>query len=427
MKLLIIEPDSRVNLKRFDRLVSTTFPIFPTLYAWQMASVTPEKHSVRVISELYEKIDYNEKYDLVNINFLTPFATYVYKIADKFRKKGFTVTLSGFHASALPDEAKQHADSVIIGRGEEIWPFLLKDLEEGKLKPFYEPKEILDPKLIPSTKMNLPKSFILMGGIEATRGCPNRCKFCQESNITGGSTFRARPVKNAIEEIKSIPQKALIFYDTSLTIDPNYTKSLFREMRGLNKKFSCCGNMDVLANDEDLLKLAKEAGCTTWLIGFESISQKTIDLIGKKTNKVKEYISAIKKIHDHGMSVVGSFMFGFDTDTLDVFDKTQKAIYDWEIDLADFGILTPYPGTPLFDKLEKEGRILTKDWSKYTMRNVVFKPKNMSKDELFKGYNRMVTEFYSTPNIIKRTTRGIKLGFYPFIQIFLRNLIAKAN
>jgi len=425
MKLLIIEPDSRANLKSLNRLVSTTFPIFPTLYSWQMASVTPAEHSVRVISEMYEKIDYNEKYDLVNINFLTPYANYVYKIADELRKRGTTVTLSGFHASALPEEAKQHADSVIIGRGEDSWLVLLKDLEKNKLKPFYKPEKMLDPKTIPSTKMNLPKSFILIRGIEATRGCPNRCKFCQESNIAGGFTFRSRPVENVIKEIKSTSQKALIFYDTSLTIDPKYTKSLFKEMKDLNKKFSCCGNIDVLASDEELLKLANQAGCTTWLIGFESIFQKTIDSIGKKTNKVKEYPSAIKKIHDYGMSVVGSFMFGFDTDKIDVFEKTQNAINDWDIDLADFGILTPYPGTPLYHSLEKENRIITRDWTKYTMQNVVFKPKNMSEDELLEGSRKISKEFYSNYSVIKRTTRGLKLGLYPFIQIFVRNLIVK--
>lgn len=392
-----------------------------------MAAITPEKHSVKVISEMYEDIDYNKKYDAVNINLLTPYASHAYKIADEFRKRGNTVILSGFHASALPNEAKQHADSVIIGRGEESWPILLRDLEKNKLKPFYRPIKMLDPKLIPPTRMDLPKSFILVGGIEATRGCPNRCKFCQESNIAGGSTFRTRPVENVIEEIRSMPQKALIFYDASLTIDPRYTKSLFKEMRGLNKKFSCCGNIDVLSTDEEFLKLANEAGCTTWLVGFESISQKTIDYLGKKTNKVKDYASAIKRIHDHGMSVVGSFMFGFDTDTLDVFDKTSKAINDWEIDLVDFSLLTPLPGTPLFNRLEKEGRILTKDWPKYTLQNVVFKPKNMSKDELLDGVKRISTEFYSTQNIIKRTTRGMRLGFYPFIQILVRNLETKAH
>jgi radical SAM superfamily enzyme YgiQ (UPF0313 family) len=425
VKLLIIEPDLRTNLKTFSRLVLTTFPIFPTLYSWHMASVTPKEHSVRVISELYEKIDFNEKFDLVNINFLTPHAPHVYKIADELRRKGTTVSLSGFHASALPEEAKQHADSVIIGRGEDSWTDLLRNLEKNKLKTFYKSSKPLNPKLIPSTVMNLPKSFIPIGGIEASRGCPNRCKFCQESNIAGGSTFRVRPVENVIEEIKSMPHKALIFYDSSLTIDPNYTKTLFKEMKGLNKKFGCCGNIDVLARDDELLKLANEAGCTTWLIGFESISQKTIDNIGKKTNKVKEYATAIKKIHNHGMSIVGSFIFGFDTDTPDVFNKTKETVNDWEIDLADFGLLTPYPGTPLFDKLEKEGRILTKDWAKYTMDNVVFKPKNMSKEGLYNGYKRMGKEFYSTPSIIKRTTRGLNLGFYPFIQIFVRNMIAK--
>jgi radical SAM superfamily enzyme YgiQ (UPF0313 family) len=426
VKLLIIEPDSRAKLKNINRLVSRTFPIFPTLYSWQMASVTPKEHTVRVLSEMYEKIQYNEKYDLIDINFLTPYADYVYKIADNLRKKGNTISLSGFHASALPEEAKQHADSVIIGRGEDIWPELLKDLQENNLKPFYKPQKFLDPKIIPSTKIILPKDIILIRGIEATRGCPNQCLFCQESNIKGGAIFRNRPVENVIKEIKSIPQKALIFYDASLTINPEYTKSLFNEMKGLNKKFSCCGNIDVLANDEELLKLAFQAGCTSWLIGFESISQKTIDCIGKKSNRVKEYGPTIKKIHDYGMSVVGSFIFGFDTDTPDVFEKTMNAINDWEIDLADFGILTPYPGTPLFNRLEEEDRIITRDWSKYTMHHVVFKPKNMSEQKLLEGVRSISKEFYSNFNTINRTVKGLKLGFYPFLQIFIRNIIAKS-
>ena len=164
-----------------------------------------------------------------------------------------------------------------------------------------------------------------------------------------------------------------------------------------------------------------------WLIGFESVSQKTIDEIGKRTNKVEEYFQAVKNIHDNGMVVVGCFMFGFDTDTPDVFDETLKTIKELEIDVADFCVLTPFPGTPIFNRLENEGRILTKDWSKYTLKNVVFKPKNMTTDELINGIRKMYTEFYSTPYTVKRVINSLSLGLYPFFLVLARNAVANMN
>jgi radical SAM superfamily enzyme YgiQ (UPF0313 family) len=173
-------------------------------------------------------------------------------------------------------------------------------------------------------------------------------------------------------------------------------------MKGLNKKFSCYGNINVLQNDDEFLNLASEAGCETWLIGFESVSRESIKYIGKNTNKVEEYISGVKKIRDYGMMVTGLFMFGFDTDKLDIFDSTLKAINQMELNRAAFSIVTPFPGTELFNEMEREGRILTKDWSKYNLRNVVFQPKNMSAEQLVKGRDSLVNEFYSLLNCLKR-------------------------
>jgi radical SAM superfamily enzyme YgiQ (UPF0313 family) len=312
-----------------------------------------------------------------------------------------------------------------LGRGETNWLVLLDDYEKNELKPFYKHQNY-DSVYIPPTKVYLP-GFVITGAIEATRGCPYQCEFCPETNISGGSRFYARPVEEVTDEIRSIPQKTLMFYDSSLTINPKYSKDLFRKMKGLKKKFFCNGNSNVLANDLELVKLSKEAGCVAWLIGFESISQKTIDEIGKTTNKVEEYKKAVKNIHDHGMAVIGCFIFGFDTDTPSTFDETLREIKELEIDVADFCILTPFPGTPIFSRLEKQGRILTKDWSRYTLKDVVFKPKNMSSDELLDGVRKAYSNFYSTPYTIKRVVKSLHLGLYPFFVVLARNAIAKMN
>jgi len=428
MKILIIEnvwmgDDS---YKFFDKTLLTMFSILPTLYARQIAAITPKKHTVTVVNERYSKINFEEQYDIVNINFTTSTTPRAYEIADIFRKKGVTVVLSGLHASALPDEAKQHAESILLGRGELNWLKLLEDFEKNKLKPVYEPVKYNEKVHIPPTNIKLP-GFVITRAIEATRGCPYKCEFCPETNIPGGSHYYTRPVDDVIAEIKAIPQKTIMFYDNSLTIHPKYSKTLFKKMKGLHKKILCNGNVDVLANDEEFVRLSKEAGCVAWLIGFESVSQKTIDEIGKKTNKVDEYFQAVKNIHDNKMAVIGCFIFGFDTDTYDVFDDTLKTIKELKIDVADFCILTPFPGTPIFNKLEKEGRILTKDWVNYNLKTAVFQPKKMTEDEIHKGMQKMYSEFYSVPYTTRRVMRGFRLGFYPFFLIMTRNVVATMN
>ena len=175
------------------------------------------------------------------------------------------------------------------------------------------------------------------------------------------------------------------------------------------------------------MKLSKEAGCVSWLIGFESISQETIDEIGKKTNKVADYFKAVENIHNHKMAVIGCFMFGFDTDKPTIFDETLDAIKKMKIDICDFCVLTPFPGTPIFNRLENEKRILTKEWKSYNLKTVVFQPKQMTPDEINIGLQKMYTEFYSLHYTVKRIIRGLKLGLFPFFVIFARNMVATMN
>jgi radical SAM superfamily enzyme YgiQ (UPF0313 family) len=425
MRVLILGENCLLRLTSFDKSIFSTFSFISSIYARQLAAVTPKKYTVKVLG-VREDIDFNEECDVVHIHFKTGTSLRAYEFADEFRKRGKTVVLSGSHPSALPEEAKYHADSVIVGSAEILWPEVLKDLENGKLKPYYKFKGHIDQKSFRSADIAIP-SGVILGVIEATRGCPYKCDFCQESNILSGSSFRTRAIDDVIKEIKSIPQQFLFFCDVSMTIDASYTKALFKSMKGLNKKFVCEGNADVLAKDEELLKLSHEAGCIEWTVGFESFTQQILDDARKKTNKVEDFVSVVEKVHKYKMAILGNFIFGFDQDTPDVFKITQDNILNLGLDSARFAILTPYPGTPLFKRLEKEGRILTRDWSKYNRKNVVFEPKNMSKEDLQNGFVKISSNFNFVSNVICRDFRSLKSGVYPFIATIGRNFESYMN
>ncbi len=425
MNILIVETVwmGGARYKFLEKTLLTTFSILPTLQARELAAITPKHHQVSIVNERYSQINFDAQYDVVLINYVTSTAPRAYTIADTFRNKGIPVVLSGFHASGVPTEAKQHADSVLIGRNERGWLTILQDLERKKLQPFYHAPPYESSQTLPPTNVQLP-GFLMTGALEATRGCPYHCEFCPETNIQGGNSFYKRPIPEIIAEIQTIPQKTLMFYDTSLTIDPAYTKKLFQHMKGLKKKFFCNGNVDVLAHDTDLVRLSKEAGCIAWLIGFESLCQDTLDAVGKKTNKIQDYKQAILNIHSNHMAVIGDFMFGFDTDTPVVFKETLKEIQALHIDVADFSILTPFPGTPLFTQLDTEKRIRTKDWSQYNMGHVVFTPKQMTPEELIQGVRLVYAEFYRPMSSLKRIFQNLPRGLYPFFLVFMRNIIA---
>jgi radical SAM superfamily enzyme YgiQ (UPF0313 family) len=428
MNILIVETVwmGGARYKLLDKLLLTAFSILPTLQARELAAITPKQHTVTVVNERYTPVDVNAVYDIVLINFVTSTAPRAYQIADHFQKKGIPVVLSGLHASALPDEAKQHADSVLLGRAEPSWLQLLKDAEQKKIQPFYQPLPYDSSVPIPPAQANLP-GFVITGAIEATRGCPYQCDFCPETAIPGNARFYKRPVEDVIAEIKALPQKSFVFYDASLTIDPTYTKTLFQKMKGIHKRFFCNGNVDILARDPELVRLSKEAGCAGWLIGFESVSQNTLDAVGKKTNKITEYETAVRTIHTNKMIVIGCFIFGFDTDTPAVFDETLQVIKTLNIDVPDFSILTPSPGTPIYHQFEKEGRLLSKDWPHYNLKTVVFTPKQMTPEELQRGVQRMYQECYTLPVTIRRVVRSLRLGIYPFMVVLTRSMVSMMN
>lgn len=405
MKILLIEPRLEHGIVTYrDRLKPISI-IYgnPSLTLPMVAAVTPEKHEVRIINENYEKLKISDDWDLVGISVLTITAHRSYEIADRFRELGVKVVLGGYHVSALPEEALQHADTVVVGEAENLWPKLLEDMEKGKLKRIYSSQERPDLSKIPNPRRDIYYNF-MTGAVQATRGCPVGCDFCPTSQLLG-KTVRKRPIEDVIEDIRSIPNKVIMFRDASLTLDIDYSKALFKAMRDLGKKWIANGNINVLGKDEEFLRLSREAGCIQWFVGFESLSKETLKKIHKLTNVnvVEKYGEYVRRIQKHGISVVGGMIFGFDEDTPDVFETTYKALEEWQVDGVEFNILTPYPGTAIYQRFEREGRILTKDWSKYSQAHVVFKPKRMTPEELLEGYMWITKKFYSMDKVLKRT------------------------
>jgi radical SAM superfamily enzyme YgiQ (UPF0313 family) len=375
---------------------------YPSLTLQQIAGITPKEHNVRIIDERYEDIDFSSNYDLVGISCLTYNSLRGYEVSEIFRKKGIKVIFGGYHASLVPQEVKKHCDSLVIGEAELTWPQLLKDFENGKLKSFYTSDRVIKANEIPPARHDIGVYTPFFEAIQATRGCPTGCEFCA-MNIVEGKIFRARPINNIIKEMKTIKARRIFFSDASLTVNPKYSKELFREMASLNKKFDCFGNINVISRDDEFLRLSREAGVIKWYLGIESISQENINQAGKGTNKVENYAKAIRKIKDNGMNVTGFFIFGLDHDTPKIFQRTLQAMYNWDLDEASFSIVTPYPGTRLFNRLEKENRITSYDWSRYTEGNLNLKLNKMSKEELIEGIRNIAFDFYSIKSIFRRS------------------------
>jgi radical SAM superfamily enzyme YgiQ (UPF0313 family) len=422
MKILLVQPYAGYKLPNFLMQLSAKLPALPNLTLQQLAALCPPDSHVEAIDENRgDKIKFTREYDVVGISCRTAAAPRAYEVADEFRHRGVPVILGGYHPSALPEEAKQHADAVVIGEAEINFPQLLNDLGKDELKEYYH-SDPVNPRLIPPPRRDIIDYFLPTAAVEATRGCPVKCNFCFVNKVKG-NVYRKRPVENVIGEIQSLKQKFVMFFDASLTIEPSYTKTLFKEMIGLDKHFTCYGNVNVLAKDDELLKIASEAGCLNWCIGFESISQNILKSIGKTTNIVTDYKYAVKKIKDYNMNITGSFIFGFDGHDTSTFKETMEMIKQLDIDMACFNVLTPFPGTPLFEKIADEKRITSHDWARYTCAQTVFNPKNMTEKELYDGTIWFLRKYYKNIPTIKRILKNVKHGYHPFINSLLGNCL----
>jgi radical SAM superfamily enzyme YgiQ (UPF0313 family) len=399
MRIVLIIP--RWPKDSFWDVIAFKFPLLSTSL---LAGLTPPHHQVSILDESLTEIDFDQEADLVAITAITPLAPRGYEIADQFRQRGKKVIIGGIHASWLPEEAKKHSDSVAIGEADEVWIKILEDAEKGDLKPFYRQEGRTDLSRLPLPQRGLlpQKGYLFHNLIQTTRGCPYDCEFCSVTALHGRS-YRMRPISEVEKEIQSLERsKAYIFFvDDNLVGNLSHARELLAMLSHYRLRWVSQGPIHV-AEDEELVKLMAKAGCHGLFIGFESLREENLDLMGKRINRVEIYEKGIQRLHDAGIGVYGSFVFGYDYDDASVFDEFMEFAEANRIEGAFLPILTPFPGTRIYQRLKQEERLLTEDWSKYDMATVVFRSKRMTIEELQEGFWKVNRSFYSVPSILKR-------------------------
>ena len=397
--LVLIHPAPNKNRfgnkrRRKSSIAPLTLPL--------LAGLAVERFRVTIHDEDIEDLPDHINADFIGITAITPQAYRAYEIADAFRNRGIPVILGGLHPSFLPDEAGGHADAVVIGEVETIWPDLEADMLAGNLKSRYISTVRHDLKGLPMSRQNLLKegAYSFPNTIMASRGCPYDCDYCSVTQYWGKS-YRFRPVAEVIAELSTMPHNHVVFVDDNICGNPAYARELFRAMIPLKKNWISQGSI-TMAKNPDLLDLAAASGLSWLFIGIESVNLKNLRDAGKKINKVDEYAAAIRTFRDRGMNVLCSFMLGMDHDDQDTFRDTLAFCEENRVSGANFYIYTPMPGTRIFTKMEAEGRLLHKDWARYDANHVVFQPLNMSPEELLQGFLWLYDSFYSIPSIWKR-------------------------
>lgn len=395
MKILLISP--AVNaVKRTNKGLR-----MPQLALYIIEGLTPPEHEVKLVEEEAEILDFDEPCDLVGISCMTATAPRSYKIAGEFKRRGKKVILGGVHPTILPDEALKHADSVVIGEAEGVWETLLCDFQNGTLKKTYHNPEPDLTKYVPKNFSRvIQKRLFNVIPIMTTRGCPYNCDFCCVTNLFG-KKIRHIPIENVLRDIKESRARNIMFLDDNIIGHPKYAKELFRAIKPLKIKWVGQASIS-LVKDSELLQLASESGCKALFIGLESVSTNQLKSMHKSIKEIAHLESALKKINKMGILIHASMIFGFDEDTQKTFEDTYRFLVKNKIGTVSFNILTPYPGTKTFEKLKKEGRILTTDWQYYDHNTVVFSPLKLSPAELQEGKTIVRKKFYSLSCVLQR-------------------------
>jgi len=385
----------------------------PQLTLPLLAGMTPEEHEVKIVEEVHnEIIDFDQEVDVVGITIMTQTAIRGYEIANEFRKRGKIVIFGGIHATVLPQEAIMYADAVVIGEAENgLWEQVLKDAQTYSLKKYYKLQEFPELGNYIAPRRDLIKTSAGKFGIapvETGRGCPYECDFCTVSR-SFGTKQRLKSIDLIIKDIESITEKSIFFIDDNITISKVFAKELFRRMIPLKKTW--VGQVSIkIAKDKELMKLARQSGCRGLLIGFESMTETGICKYNKTFSSFEENVEAVKKLQDHGILTMASFIFGLDDDNIQVFDNTFNFIEKARPAFLQACTLTPYPGTQVFERMKRENRILTDDWSQFDAKKVIISPKSMTTEELQYGYTHIKDQTYSYRSILKRSVPHILSG-----------------
>lgn len=405
-KILLISPAYRTKLLENVRVLA-----LPPLNLTILAACTPEEYEVKIVDESMETIDFTVDVDLVGITCMTPLAPRAYALAAKFRERSVPVVIGGIHASMMPEESSRYADCVVVGEGEELWPRLLADFSAGRLQKQYIAVSRPDITYLPAPRRDLLSGKYFVQTVQTSRGCPHNCKFCSVTTFNGGR-YRLRNLDNVLDEIRSIRDKQLFIIDDNIIGSGKESISrafqLFERLAELKKVWGGQTCLNIVEH-EGLLKAAAKSGARAFLIGFESIQTESLTAMNKKINlrpNTRNFRDAIKKIHDHGIAIIGGFMFGTDDCKKETFDRTLDFIMETGIDAVQLSIQTPLPGTVLYKKLAEENRLLQTDypadWEAYNIFEPVFEPRNMTQEELYKGLVDAYSKVSSLPVSLKR-------------------------
>jgi radical SAM superfamily enzyme YgiQ (UPF0313 family) len=405
MRILLVSSQSRVYNNKTGSYKKTV--TYPSLTLVTLAGLVPSEldAEIKILDEGVDDTPIDYSVDIIAISAMTATTNRAYEIANKARKRGVYVVLGGYHISYNYEEAKRYADTVIIGQADATWPQFLRDFSAGHPKKKYcqdGPPNVVN---LPFPRWGLLKwnKYLKITTIQASRGCPNSCKYCNVSdNMFPGNN---RPIEDVISEIKHFKSKKIAFLDPNFFANREYAIKLVTELIPLKIKWACLSTIKV-GGDIEMLELLKRSGCIGVLVGLETVCQDNIKGMNKPENKVDQYKEYLNNFHNYGISVLACFVLGFDNDDKNTFKKTVEFIKEANINLIRFSALTPFPGTPLYKELEKNDRIISKDWDLYDFQNIVYQPKQLTVKELEDGLIYCWDEIYSLKEIFKRTLKA---------------------
>lgn len=384
MKIALMSPAGAMH--RYDGSFSLALHYAPLTLTTLAALVPTELEAdITLYDETIQFLPTEPDVDLIGMTAITGTSRRVYRWADYYRSLGIPVVLGGVHPTLMPDEAARHADAVVTGYAEDTWPQLLRDFAAGRMRPRYDMAPDFQLGGRPTAERHrLPRHrYITRNVVEATRGCLHDCSFCVVP-AAWGRRLHTRPVAEVAAEVEALPGRDVIFIDLNLIANPAYAKALFRELAPLNKRWYGLST-SLVDRDPELFRLLVESGCRGLLIGFEAVGAQSLAAINKGFNHSTDYAALMAKLHDNGIAVNGTFVFGTDGDDRSVFERTVEMVHRLKIDLPRYAVMTPFPGSGLFRQLEAAGRIRERDWSLFDVEHCVIEPAHMSPSELEAG------------------------------------------
>lgn len=381
---------------------SIKYSLFPPLGLALLAGYLDEDDEAVIIDEHICSNSYNNLPDLVAIEVYVTNAYRAYDIADKYRAKGVYVVFGGLHATACQEEAASHCDTLITGPAEEAWPRFLTDFRKSNPKKHYK-STIRHLESQPHIRRDLIDRhlYLIPNSIVVSRGCTFNCDFCYKDNFyDGGKSFYTAPLKWIEEELDAMPGRYVFFLDDNIMADNKFALELFQLLESRNKIWQGASDIQSL-KDEALLEAAVNSGLKSLFIGFESINEASLEAHNKRQNCFSEYTQIIRSLHDRGVMINASFVFGMEDDTKNVFEHTVDWAVNNGLETATFHLLTPHPGSSIYNKYLAANKIISHDWSLYDTRHAVYKHPNITKKELEEGYEYAYKKFYSWPSIFR--------------------------